>query len=122
MTVSVSLTRKRQIKFGTDLFEQVNLKAILPETLDEQLYAAYVEGSWQYTPRQTLTLGVRQEWIDRSGLVDYQDQYLSPVLAHRFDFNDQWSLQTNLSQAFKNPRSNQLMPTVSVSTDSDAGH
>jgi Outer membrane receptor for ferrienterochelin and colicins len=53
--------------------------------------------------------------------VDYQDQHLSPVLAHRFDFNDQWSLQTNLSQAFKNPRSNQLMPTVSVSTDSDAG-
>ncbi|MGN0936141.1 TonB-dependent receptor plug domain-containing protein [Acinetobacter amyesii] len=111
---------KRQIKFGTDLRSN-ELESNIAETLDEQLYAAYVEGSWKYTPRQTLTLGVRQEWIDRSGLVDYQDQHLSPVLAHRFDFNDQWSLQTNLSQAFKNPRSNQLMPTVSVSTDSDAG-
>ena len=111
---------KKQIKFGTDL-RSSELESNIANTLDEQTYAAYVEGSWRYTDKQTLTLGVRQEWIDRSGLVDYQDNHLSPVLAHRYDFNEQWSLQTNLSQAFKSPRSNQLMPTVSVSTDSDAG-
>ncbi|OTG82718.1 TonB-dependent receptor [Acinetobacter sp. ANC 5054] len=114
------LDAKKQIKFGTDL-RASELESNITETLDERTYAAYVEGSWKYTDRQTLTLGVRQEWLDRSGLVDYQDQHLSPVLAHRFDFDEHWSLQTNLSQAYKNPRSNQLMPTISVSTDSDSG-
>lgn len=73
------------------------------------------------TDRQTLTLGARQEWLERSGLVEYSDNHLSPVLAHRYDFNSQWSLQTNLSQAFRSPRADSLMPTVSVSNDEDAG-
>jgi outer membrane receptor protein involved in Fe transport len=68
-----------------------------------------------------LTLGLRQEWIQRSGLVDYDDQHLSPVLAHRYNFNDVWSLQTNISQAFRNPKADDLLPTVSISTDTDAG-
>ncbi|WP_374664909.1 TonB-dependent receptor plug domain-containing protein [Acinetobacter sp.] len=110
----------KQVKFGTDL-RSSELESNIADTLDEQRYALYTEGSWRFTPRQTITLGARQEWIDRSGLVDYSDQHLSPVLAHRFDFTEYWSLQTNISQAFRSPKSNQLMPTVSVSTDSDAG-
>lgn len=110
----------KQIKFGTDL-RASELESNIAAALDEQRYALYAEGSWQFTPRQTLTLGARQEWISRSGLVDYSDQHLSPVLAHRFDFDDRWSLQTNISQAFSSPRTNQLLPTVSVSADADAG-
>lgn len=110
----------KQIKFGTDL-RASELESNIANTLDEQRYALYTEGSWRVTPRQTLTLGARQEWINRSGLVDYSDSHLSPVLAHRFDLNEQWSLQTNISQAFNSPRANQLMPTISVSTDIDAG-
>ncbi|RKG50860.1 TonB-dependent receptor [Acinetobacter cumulans] len=110
----------KQIKFGTDL-RSSELDSNIAQTLDEQRYALYAEGSWKFTDRQTLTLGARQEWINRSGLVSYSDQNLSPVLAHRFDFTEQWSLQTNLSQAFRSPRAEQLMPTVSVSTDADAG-
>lgn len=110
----------KQIKFGTDL-RASELESNIAAALDEQRYALYAEGSWQFTPRQTLTLGARQEWISRSGLVDYSDQHLSPVFAHRFDFDDRWSLQTNISQAFSSPRANQLLPTVSVSADADAG-
>jgi outer membrane receptor protein involved in Fe transport len=66
-------------------------------------------------------LGARQEWLNRSGLVDYQDQHLSPVLAYRFDLTEQWSIQTNLSQAFNSPKTDRLIPNVTVSTDSDAG-
>lgn len=110
----------RQIKFGVDA-RNSELKSNVAETLDEQRYAAYVEGSWRFTDRQTLTLGARQEWLERSGLVDYSDHHLSPVLAHRYDFNDEWSLQTNVSQAFRSPRTNSLVPTISVSTDADAG-
>ncbi|MGA8884681.1 MAG: TonB-dependent receptor [Acinetobacter sp.] len=110
----------KQIKFGTDL-RASELESNIAAALDEQRYALYAEGSWQFTPRQTLTLGARQEWISRSGLVDYSDQHLSPVLAHRFDFDGRWSLQTNISQAFSSPRANQLLPAVSVSTDADAG-
>lgn len=112
--------QSKQIKFGTDL-RASELESNIATALDEQRYALYAEGSWQFTPRQTLTLGARQEWISRSGLVDYSDQHLSPVLAHRFDFDDRWSLQTNISQAFSSPRANQLLPTVSVSADADAG-
>ncbi len=110
----------KQIKFGVDT-RASELESNITDTLDEQRYALYSEGSLRFTKRQTVTLGVRQEWIQRSGLVDYSDQHLSPVLAHRFDFTQNWSLQTNLSQAFKSPNSNSLSPTISVSTDSDAG-
>lgn len=110
----------KQIKFGFD--SRLNeLVSNIAETLDEQRYALYLEGSWKFTPRQTITLGARQEWLDRSGLVEYTDHNFSPVLAHRFDFTDQWSLQTNISRAIKSPSSSNLMPTVSVSTDADAG-
>ncbi|WP_109440575.1 TonB-dependent receptor plug domain-containing protein [Acinetobacter haemolyticus] len=114
------LDANRQIKFGFDnRFSE--LDSNVSESLNEQRYAVYGEGSWRFTDRQTITLGARQEWIDRSGLVDYQDQHLSPVLAYRFNLTDQWSLQTNLSQAFRSPKSDRLIPTVTVSTDNDAG-
>jgi outer membrane receptor for ferrienterochelin and colicins len=111
---------RKQLKFGSDI-RSSELESNISNTLDEQRYALYTEGSWKFSDRQTVTLGARQEWINRSGLVDYSDQHFSPVLAHRFDFDDHWSLQTNISQAFRSPKTDQLLPTVSVSTDSDAG-
>lgn len=110
----------KQVKFGLDARAN-ELASNIADTLDEQRYALYLESSWKFTKHQTLTLGARQEWLERSGLVEYSDQNLSPVLAYRFDFSDQWSLQSNISRAFKSPNSNNLMPTVSVSTDADAG-
>lgn len=110
----------RQIKFGVDT-RSSNLDSNVSNRLDEERYALYAEGSWRFTDRQTITLGARQEWLNRSGLVDYQDQHLSPVLAYRFDLTEQWSIQTNLSQAFNSPKTDRLIPNVTVSTDSDAG-
>lgn len=111
---------RKQLKFGVD--SKINeLQSNVAETLDEQRYAMYLEGSWRFTDKQTVTVGARQEWLERSGLVEYSDQHLSPVLAHRYEFTDQWSLQTNLSKAFRNPRADDLMPTISTSTDLDAG-
>ncbi|WP_043970458.1 MULTISPECIES: TonB-dependent receptor plug domain-containing protein [Acinetobacter] len=114
------LDKDRQVKFGFDTRSN-ELDSNVSKSLDEQRYAVYAEGSWRFTERQTLTLGARQEWLNRSGLVDYQDQHLSPVLAYRFDLTEQWSIQTNLSQAFKSPNTDRLVPNVTVSTDSDAG-
>ncbi|NIE96224.1 TonB-dependent receptor [Acinetobacter sp. Tr-809] len=114
------LDKDRQIKFGFDTRSN-ELDSNVSKSLDEQRYAVYGEGSWRFTDRQTVTLGARQEWLNRSGLVDYQDQHLSPVLAYRFDLTEQWSIQTNLSQAFKSPNTDRLIPNVTVSTDSDAG-
>lgn len=114
------LDKDRQIKFGFDTRSN-ELDSNVSKSLDEQRYAVYGEGSWRFTDRQTVTLGARQEWLNRSGLVDYQDQHLSPVFAYRFDLTEQWSIQTNLSQAFKSPNTDRLIPNVTVSTDSDAG-
>lgn len=110
----------KQLKFGFDA-RGSSLESNVAATLDEQRYALYGEGSWKFNSQQTITLGARQQWINRSGLVDYDDQHLSPVLAHRFDITPEWSLQTNLSRAFRSPNSDRLVPTVTVSTDSDAG-
>lgn len=112
--------KTRQVKFGVDTRSN-ELNSNVDKSLDEQRYALYAEGSWRFTDKQTVTLGARQEWLNRSGFVDYQDQYLSPVLAYRFDLTDQWSLQTNLSQTFRSPNTDRLMPNVTISTDSDAG-
>jgi outer membrane receptor protein involved in Fe transport len=68
----------RQIKFVVDT-RSSNLDSNVSNRLDEQRYALYAEGSWRFTDRQTITLGARQEWLNRSGLVDYQDQHLSTV-------------------------------------------
>ncbi|MBJ9985700.1 TonB-dependent receptor [Acinetobacter sp. S40] len=114
------LDPNKQIKFGFEARKN-ELESNVASTLDEERYALYGEGSWRFTDQQTVTLGVRQEWIQRSGLVDYSDQHASPVLAHRYEFDDHWSLQTNLSKAFQAPNANRLAPTVTISTDSDAG-
>ena len=111
---------KKQIKFGFDARSN-ELESNIVKTLDEQNYALYLEGSMRLDDRQTLTIGARQQFLERSGLVDYSDQHLSPVVAHRYDFDEHWSLQTNLSKAFRSPRAQQVMPTVSISNDVDAG-
>lgn len=114
------LDQDRQIKFGFDARNN-QLDSNISKSLDEQRYAVYGEGSWRFIDRHTFTLGARQEWLKRSGLVDYQDQHLSPVFAYRYDLTDQWSLQTNISQAFRNPNADRLISNVTISTDSDAG-
>jgi outer membrane receptor for ferrienterochelin and colicins len=110
----------RQVKFGIDL-RHSELDSNVSTSLDEQRQAMYLEGSWRFSDTQTVTLGARQEWLQRSGLVDYNDQHFSPVLAHRYEFDDRWSIQTNLSQAFRSPQTDRLIANVSISTDSDAG-
>lgn len=114
------LDPKQQIKFGFDTRSN-QLDSNVSKSIDELRFAVYGEGSWRFTDHQTITIGARQEWLDRNGLVKYQDQHLSPVFAYRFDLNDKWSIQTNLSQAFKSPNTDRLIPNVTVSTDSDAG-
>lgn len=110
----------KQLKFGVDLHSD-RLKSNLNATLNEQRYAFYSEGSLRLNTQNTITLGARQEWLERDGLVDFSDSQFNPVIAHRFEFNDAWSLQTNLSQAFRAPRAQSLISTVSISNDSDAG-
>ena len=114
------LDPKQQIKFGFDTRSN-QLDSNVSKSIDELRFAVYGEGSWRFTDHQTITIGARQEWLDRNGLVKYKDQHLSPVFAYRFDLNDKWSIQTNLSQAFKSPNTDRLIPNVTVSTDSDAG-
>ncbi|ENW05216.1 TonB-dependent receptor plug domain-containing protein [Acinetobacter beijerinckii] len=114
------LDPKKQVKFGFDTRNN-QLDSNVSKSIDERRFAVYGEGSWRFTDHQTITIGARQEWLDRNGLVEYQDQHLSSVFAYRFDLNDKWSIQTNLSQAFKSPNTDRLIPNVTVSTDSDAG-
>jgi outer membrane receptor for ferrienterochelin and colicins len=114
------LDPNKQVKFGLDA-RNARLASNEAETLDEQRYALYLEGNVRLNDQNTITLGARQEFLQRDGLVDFHDQYFNPVLAHRYDFNDHWSLQSNLSQAYRAPRAQSLMSNVTISNDSDAG-
>ena len=51
----------KQVKFGLDARANA-LASNIADTLDEQRYALYLEGSWKFSKRQTLTVGARQEW------------------------------------------------------------
>lgn len=109
-----------QAKFGLDV-RLAQLTSSDAADLDERRAALYTEGSWRFLPQHTATFGLRQEFLQRSGLVKYQDQHLSPVLAYHYDYDDAWSLQSNLSQAFKSPKTDLINPTISISTEADAG-
>lgn len=109
-----------QVKFGAEL-RQTQLDSNVDAQLTEDRQALYLEESWKITEQHTITAGLRQEWLKRSGLVDYQQNSLSPALAYRYQYNPAWSVQVGYNQSQRTPRSDDLLPTVTASTNLDAG-
>lgn len=112
-----------QLKFGIET-EQERLRSNIEPTLTEQSQALYLEENWKISDQHTVTAGLRQEWLKRSGLIDYSDDSLSPALAYRYQIdpsNPAWTIQVGYSQSQRTPRTNDLSPTVSLSTSADAG-
>lgn len=117
---SQKLGDAHQLKFGGKI-DQSRLSSSVERTLVEQRHALYIEDNWKISAQQTLTSGLRQEWLQRDGLINYNDDSLSPALAWRYLFSPAWSLQLSASQARNTPRTDDLSPTVTLSTNSDAG-
>lgn len=109
-----------QLKFGAET-RQTDLQSNIDSALTEDRQAVYLEENWKFSEKNTLTAGLRQEWLTRSGLVDYQQNSLSPALAYRYQYDPAWSLQVGYSQSQRTPRSDDLLPTVTPSTSLDAG-
>ncbi|MEC7120359.1 MAG: TonB-dependent receptor [Pseudomonadota bacterium] len=109
-----------QLKFGLET-RQATLDITRDADLTEQRHALYLEENWRLQRKHTLTVGLRQEWLDRSGLVDYQQSSLSPVLAYRYQMNPAWSWQLGYNQSQRTPKTDDLLPTVSLATQADAG-
>lgn len=109
-----------QVKFGAEL-RQADLNSNIDADLTEERQSVYLEESWKITEQHTVTAGLRQEWLTRSGLVDYQQDNLSPALAYRYQYNPAWSLQIGYSQSYRTPRTDDLLSTVTPSTSLDAG-
>jgi outer membrane receptor for ferrienterochelin and colicins len=89
--------------------------------IQENNYAIYGEENWKMTEHQVITAGLRQEWIDRSGLVDYQQQSLNPAVFYRYQFDKAWSWQAGYTQNVQSPQSQQLSPVVTLATGADGG-
>ena len=117
---SQSLNAAHQLKFGAKT-DHARLTSSVDATLTEQRHALYIEDNWKISEQHTLTSGLRQEWLARRGLVDYDDDSLSPALAWRYVLNPAWSVQVSASLARNTPRTEDLSPTVTLSTSSDAG-
>jgi len=109
-----------QVKFGAEL-RQATLNSNIDAALDETRQALYLEENWKFNPKNTLTVGLRQERLTRSGLVDYRQDSLNPALAYRYQHNPAWSLQIGYSQSQRTPRTDDLLPTVTPSASLDAG-
>lgn len=117
---SQKIGKIHQVKFGAEL-KQTDLTSNIDAALTEDRQAVYLEENWKLSDKNTLTAGLRQEWLTRSGLVDYQQESLSPALAYLYQYNPAWSLQVGYSQSQRTPRSDDLLPTVTPSTSLDAG-
>ncbi len=117
---SQRLGSTHQLKYGTD-WRQTRIRNNVEADLNEDRQAVYLEENWQLAPRHTLTAGLRQERLQRSGLVQYQQDSSNPALAYRYQPTPAWSWQLGYNEASKAPRSDDLVPTVSVSPSSDAG-
>lgn len=89
--------------------------------LQENRYAIYGEENWKISEHQTITAGLRQEWLERSGLVDYDNATLNPAVFYRYQFDKAWSLQAGYTQSSLNPQSQQLSPVVNLADGADAG-
>ncbi|MBC7751128.1 MAG: TonB-dependent receptor [Candidatus Saccharibacteria bacterium] len=89
--------------------------------LQENRYAIYGEENWKITEHQTITAGLRQEWLERSGLVDYDNTTLNPAVFYRYQFDKAWSLQAGYTQSSLNPQPQQLSPVVNLADGADAG-
>jgi len=109
-----------QVKFGAEL-KQTSLNSNIDAELTEERQSVYLEENWKISKQHTVTAGLRQEWLTRSGLVDYQQNNLSPALAYRYQYNPAWSLQIGYSQSYRTPRTDDLLSTVTPSTSLDAG-
>ncbi len=90
-------------------------------SLQENKYALYGEENWKITEHQTLTAGLRQEWLQRSGLVDYDHQALNPAIFYKYQFDKAWSLQAGYNQSSQTPQPQQLSPVVTLANGADAG-
>lgn len=117
---SQKIGEAHQVKFGAEL-RQANLNSNVDAELTEERQAVYLEENWKLNEKNTITAGLRQEWLKRSGLVDYQQDSLSPALAYRYQYDPAWSVQIGYSQSQRTPRSDDLLPTVTASTSLDAG-
>ncbi len=89
--------------------------------LQENRYAIYGEENWKISEHQTITAGLRQEWLERSGLVDYDNATLNPAVSYRYQFDQAWSLQGGYTQSSLNPQPQQLSPVVNLADGADAG-
>lgn len=117
---SQKIGEAHQVKFGAEL-RQTQLDSNIDAELTEDRQALYIEENWKFNPKNTLTVGLRQEWLKRQGLVDYQEDSLNPALAYRYQYSPAWSVQVGYSQSQRTPRSDDLLPTVTPSTNLDAG-
>ncbi|WP_162818045.1 TonB-dependent receptor plug domain-containing protein [Aquirhabdus parva] len=90
-------------------------------SIQENKYAVYGEENWKITEHQILTAGLRQEWLQRSGLVDYDQQALNPAIFYKYQFDKEWSLQAGYNQSSQTPQPQQLSPVVTQATGADAG-
>lgn len=117
---SQKINTAHQVKFGAEL-KQTSLNSNIDAELTEDRQALYLEENWKITEQHTITAGLRQEWLKRNGLVDYQENSLNPALAYRYQYDPAWSVQIGYSQSQRTPRTDDLLSTVTPSTSLDAG-
>ncbi len=117
---SLKISRNHLVKFGVEGY-QTTIDSNQAASLTERRTDAFAEENWKIDEHQTLTAGLRYDGLRRSGLVNFDTNFLSPALAYRYQFDRHWSLQGSLSQTQRAPRPDDLSPIVTQPVASDAG-
>ncbi len=119
-SASQRLGSAHQLKYGTQ-WRHSRIQNNINADLTQDNLAVYLEENWKIAPAHTVTIGVRQERVQRSGLVDHRNDHTNPSLAYLYKPNPQWSWQIGYSETTRVQRSEDLVPTVTVATGTDAG-
>ncbi|MGQ0709766.1 MAG: TonB-dependent receptor domain-containing protein [Rhodoferax sp.] len=87
-------------------------------TIDERQSALYLQDQWQLGERHGLTLGLRQEGVqrhavDRAGAArDSSNTSPNPSLLYRWNITPAWTMRTSLARTLRHPKFDDTNPLV----------
>ncbi len=107
------------LKLGTSLRNN-SINADM-DKLKENNIALYTEGTWRFTPKQSLTVGVRDELLDRSGFAEYNNKSLGVIGAYNYQLSSEMQMQINVKKSNIIPTMGQISLISRPSVDEDNG-
>lgn len=124
---SYSFNYDQQRKLSTDLQLKLGTSVRTSSIADDQdefeevNTAFYTEGTWRFTPKQSFTLGLRQELLNRSGLDESDHHSLGGIGSYSYQLSPEMQMQVNIKKSSITPHLGQVSLFSRRLVDNDNG-